>query len=64
MTIKGVVFLIHGNAEHSGRYTHVVQALTDAGFQVTRYFPTVQAPEQVPGPLRDSVQASAAPKSS
>lgn len=31
-TIRGVVFIVHGHGEHSGRYSHVAQALTDAGF--------------------------------
>jgi alpha-beta hydrolase superfamily lysophospholipase len=31
---KAVVLLLHGLAEHSGRYTHIAQALTDAGYAV------------------------------
>jgi dienelactone hydrolase len=31
---KAVVLLLHGLAEHSGRYTHVAKALTDAGYAV------------------------------
>jgi len=31
---KTVVLLLHGLAEHSGRYTHVAQTLTDAGYAV------------------------------
>jgi alpha-beta hydrolase superfamily lysophospholipase len=31
---KAVVILLHGLAEHSGRYTHVAKALTDAGYAV------------------------------
>ena len=31
---KAVVLLLHGLAEHSGRYTHVATALTDAGYAV------------------------------
>ena len=29
-----VVMLIHGLGEHSGRYAHVAEALTDAGYAV------------------------------
>lgn len=32
--VRGVVCLIHGIGEHSGRYVHVAQALTNAGFAV------------------------------
>jgi len=31
---KAVVMLLHGLAEHSGRYAHVAKALTDAGYAV------------------------------
>ena len=31
---KAVVLLLHGLAEHSGRYGHVAKALTDAGYAV------------------------------
>jgi acylglycerol lipase len=31
---KAVVLLLHGLAEHSGRYTHVAKALTDSGYAV------------------------------
>lgn len=31
---RGVVQLLHGVGEHAGRYTHVIEALTDAGFVV------------------------------
>ena len=31
---RAVVLIAHGLAEHSGRYTHVAEALTDAGFAV------------------------------
>ena len=31
---KALVLLLHGLAEHSGRFTHVAQALTDAGYAV------------------------------
>ena len=31
---NAVVILLHGLAEHSGRYTHVAKALTDAGYAV------------------------------
>ncbi len=31
---KAVVMLLHGLAEHSGRYAHVAQTLTDAGYAV------------------------------
>ena len=31
---KAVVILLHGLAEHSGRYAHVAKALTDAGYGV------------------------------
>jgi acylglycerol lipase len=31
---KAVVLLLHGLAEHSGRYAHVAKALTDAGYAV------------------------------
>lgn len=31
---KAVVMLVHGYAEHSGRYTHVAQHLTDNGYAV------------------------------
>lgn len=31
---KAVVILLHGLAEHSGRYTHVAKSLTDAGYAV------------------------------
>ena len=31
---KAVVILLHGLAEHSGRYAHVAKALTDAGYAV------------------------------
>lgn len=31
---KAVVILLHGLAEHSGRYTHVAKALTDGGYAV------------------------------
>lgn len=31
---RGMVLLIHGLGEHSGRYAHVVQALLDLGLQV------------------------------
>ncbi|HEX6659415.1 MAG TPA: alpha/beta hydrolase [Ilumatobacter sp.] len=31
---KALVILLHGLAEHSGRYTHVAKALTDAGYAV------------------------------
>ena len=32
--IKAVVCLVHGIGEHATRYTHVAQALTQAGFAV------------------------------
>jgi acylglycerol lipase len=32
--LKAVVILLHGLAEHSGRYAHVAKALTDAGYAV------------------------------
>ena len=31
---RGVCLLVHGLAEHSGRYSHVAQALTEQGFSV------------------------------
>lgn len=31
---KAIVLLAHGYAEHAGRYTHVAQRLTDAGYAV------------------------------
>lgn len=31
---KGVICLVHGLGEHAGRYTHVAQALTDAGYEM------------------------------
>ncbi|WP_105565751.1 alpha/beta fold hydrolase [Microbacterium halophytorum] len=31
---RGVVHLLHGVGEHAGRYRHVAEALTDAGFTV------------------------------
>ena len=31
---KGIIYLIHGLGEHSGRYDHVAEALTGAGYQV------------------------------
>ncbi len=31
---SGLVVIVHGIAEHGGRYEHVAQALTDAGFAV------------------------------
>jgi alpha-beta hydrolase superfamily lysophospholipase len=31
---RGVVILVHGLGEHSGRYEHVAEALADAGFAV------------------------------
>ena len=31
---RGVILLVHGLAEHSGRYAHVASALVDAGFAV------------------------------
>lgn len=34
---KAQVVLVHGFGEHSGRYTHVAQALTDAGHVVVTY---------------------------
>lgn len=33
-TPKGVVCLVHGLGEHTGRYAHVAQAFTDAGFDI------------------------------
>ncbi len=30
--VRGLVFIVHGHGEHSGRYRHVAQALTQAGF--------------------------------
>lgn len=30
--IRGIVLIVHGLGEHSGRYRHVAAALTDAGF--------------------------------
>ena len=33
-SIKGVVCLVHGLGEHSSRYTHVAQALTEAGYNL------------------------------
>jgi alpha-beta hydrolase superfamily lysophospholipase len=35
--IKGVLALVHGLGEHSGRYCAVVEALTDAGYAVYAY---------------------------
>lgn len=32
--VRGVVQIAHGLAEHAGRYDHVAQALTDAGYAV------------------------------
>ncbi len=32
--IRGVVQLVHGMAEHAGRYEHVAEALTDRGYAV------------------------------
>ena len=32
--VRGVVQIAHGLAEHAGRYAHVAQALTDAGYAV------------------------------
>ena len=32
--VKGLLCLVHGYGEHSGRYHHVAQALTDAGYAV------------------------------
>lgn len=34
---KAQVVLVHGFGEHSGRYEHVAQALTDAGYVVATY---------------------------
>lgn len=34
---RATVLLSHGFAEHSGRYSHVAEALTDAGFAVAAY---------------------------
>ncbi len=34
---KGTVLLVHGYAEHAGRYGHVAQALNDAGYDVVAY---------------------------
>lgn len=31
---KGVVFVVHGYAEHAGRYNHVVEHLLDIGLEV------------------------------
>jgi len=30
--IRAIVFVVHGHGEHSGRYTHVAQSFTEAGF--------------------------------
>jgi alpha-beta hydrolase superfamily lysophospholipase len=35
--VKGVLALVHGLGEHSGRYCAVVEALTDAGYAVYAY---------------------------
>lgn len=35
--IKGVVNLIHGLGEHSGRYEHVAEAFTQAGYHLTAF---------------------------
>ncbi|NQV15533.1 alpha/beta hydrolase [bacterium] len=34
---KGVVLITHGVAEHSGRYSHVAQSLSDAGYTVIAF---------------------------
>jgi len=34
---KAVIVLIHGLGEHTGRYTHVGKALTDAGYALTGF---------------------------
>jgi lysophospholipase len=34
---RGLVVLLHGYGEHSGRYTHVVDALVEGGFAVLRF---------------------------
>lgn len=36
-TPKALVCLVHGFGEHHGRYTHVIRALNEAGFQVITY---------------------------
>ena len=33
-TPPAVIVLVHGASEHSGRYEHVAQALTDSGYPV------------------------------
>jgi hypothetical protein len=33
-SVRGIVVLVHGFGEHSGRYEHVARALTDAGLAV------------------------------
>ena len=37
VSTKGVVVVVHGYAEHSGRYGHLADTLTDAGFRVVLY---------------------------
>lgn len=34
---KAAILLIHGIGEHTGRYQHVAQTLTDAGFSITGF---------------------------
>ena len=34
---KGIVLILHGLAEHLGRYDHVVSSLNDAGYSTCRY---------------------------
>ena len=34
---KGIVYLIHGLGEHSGRYEHVAEALTNAGYHMAGF---------------------------
>lgn len=35
--IKGIVNLVHGIGEHSGRYAHLAEALTEAGYHLVGY---------------------------
>lgn len=43
--VRGAVQILHGVGEHAGRYTHVAEALTAAGFLVT---PTITADTGAP----------------
>ena len=36
-TTKAVVVLVHGMGEHSGRYKHVAEKLTDSNFSVVAF---------------------------